>query len=318
MQSSEILKVLQTSPLFRGIPGQLIAQHAKPSHLRTLSAGETLLVAGQPNNLIYIILSGRLSIQAKESNIEPIAMLGEGECVGEMSILGEARVSAYAIAATDCKLIALDQHALWELIDSSHEAAHNMLRILTTRIRHTDQSLSENLEQHNGFSPATIVDELTGLYNRNWMHDKFNRLLHRSILNKEPCCLLMLEMDQFEEYADLYGQLGSDQALRDIAHTVLSCLRPDDQAGHYRKEQFAIFMPHTALPEACVAAERLKTAASNAMVVLPSGDALPSVGMSLGISQARPEDTLTNLIARADLALQQAREAGGNCVRSME
>lgn len=318
IHSPEILKTLQASPLFRGIPARVIAQHLSQSRLRMLEAGETLLVAGQPNSLIYIILSGRLSIQTRESNVTPITMLGEGECVGEMSILGDARVSAYVIAATDCKLMVIDQRALWELIDSSHEAAHNMLSILASRVRLTDEVLSENLELHHGYSAASIVDELTGLYNRSWIDDKFDRHLQRSLLNKKPGCLMMLEIDQFKEYGDLYGQLGSDQALRDIAHTVLSCLRPDDQAGHYHDAQFAVFMPNTSLPDAVTAANRLKAAISASMVVLPSGDALPSANVSIGLSQVRQDDTLSSLFARAIQTLQLAKSQGGNCIMSME
>lgn len=318
IHSPEILKVLETAPLFRGIQNKLVAKNLSQSKLRTLKSGEILLVSGQANNLIYIILSGRLSIQSKESDVEPIAMLSEGECVGEMSILGDGHASAYVIAATDCKLLAIDHNALWDLIDRSHRAAHNMLSILTKRIRLTDQIMAESLEHHHGFSSVSIIDELTGLHNRHWMHEKFGRCLQRSILNNEPSCLVMLEMDQFKAFSDSYGQLGSDQALRNIAHTMLSCLRPDDQAGHYLGEQFAVFLPDTSLFDACIAAERIRSTIDRSMVVLPSGDALPPISVSLGISQVRPRDTLVSLFARADEALQRAKEGGGNCVKCVK
>lgn len=318
IHSPKILKVLEAAPLFRGISNKLLTKDLSRSKLRTLNSGEILLVPGQVNNLIYIILSGRLSIQSRDSDVEPIAMLGEGECVGEMSILGDGRVSAYVIAATDCKLLAIDHVALWDLIDRSHVAAHNMLSILSRRIRLTDQIMAENLEHQHGFSSVSIVDELTGLHNRHWMHEKFERCLQRSILNNKPGCLMMLEMDQFKAFSDSYGQLGSDQALRNIAHAMLSCLRPDDQAGHYLGEQFAVFLPATTLFDACIAAERLRSAISQSMVVLPSGDALPSISISLGISQVNPHDTLVSLFARADGALQRAKEGGGNCVKCVK
>ena len=318
IHSPEILKVLETAPLFRGVSKSLLAKELSQSRLRTLKSGEILLVSGQVNNLIYIILSGRLSIQSRDSDVEPLAMLGEGECVGEMSILGDGRVSAYVIAATDCKLLAIDHMALWDLIDRSHVAAHNMLSILSKRIRLTDQVVAENLEHHHGFSSLSIVDELTGLHNRHWLHEKLERCLRRSILSNKPACLMMLEMDQFRTFRDSYGQLGSDQALRNIAHAMLSFLRPDDQAGHYLGEQFAVFLPATTLFDACTAAERLRSAINQSMVVLPSGDALPPISISLGISQVNPSDTLIGLFGRADKALQLAKESGGNCVKCVK
>ena len=178
--------------------------------------------------------------------------------------------------------------------------------------------MADNLEQYNGFAGASVVDELTGLYNRQWMHRKFDRLLKRSLFNKTPSCIMLLEMDNFDQYGDDHGQLGSDQALRHIAYNVLFCLRPDDHAGRYLGEQFAVFLPNASLPDVCIAAERLRTAISSSMVVLPSGDALPPSSISLGLSQAYSSgDTRVGLFARADEALRQAKESGGNCVRSV-
>lgn len=147
IRSPEIFKILQMAPLFQGVSGKLLVEKLNESGLRTLNSGETLLVPGQANNVVYLILSGRLSIQSKDSGIEPLAMLGEGECVGEESLVGDVHTQAYVIAATDCKLLVIDHAALWGLIDSSHQAAHNMLSVLSMRIRpatHVTAEIHEN------------------------------------------------------------------------------------------------------------------------------------------------------------------------------
>jgi diguanylate cyclase (GGDEF)-like protein len=316
--SSEILALLETAPLLRGVSHNLILKALSRSRLVGLKKGDQLLEPGQQNNHIYLILFGRLSIQMQKVG-EPIVMFGEGECVGEMSILGDGHVSAYVFAATDCKLLAIDQAALWGLIDNSHEAAHNMLSILSKRIRIGDQRVAESLERQQGYSSSNMVDELTGLYNREWMDEKLGRYLQRCIGNNQLSCLIMLEMDDYQEFNGKFGSLGSDQALRTIAHTMLSCLRPDDQAGHHSGPQFSVFLPNTtSLTDACIAAERLRKAINQATVVLPSGDALPPISISLGVSQAYQEDSLEHLFGRAEQALRIARESGGNCVRSVE
>lgn len=301
--------------MFRGVSGKLLAEKLGDSRLRTLNSGEALLVPGQANNVIYIILSGRLSIQTKNSGVEPVAMLGEGECVGEESIIGDVHIPAYVIAATDCKLLAIDHAALWELIDASHQAAHNMLSVLSMRIRPAAQIVAESNEYDHGFAGAAMVDEMTGLYNRQWIEEKIDRYLRRYAFDKRPCCLMMVAIDRFRELDDKYGQLGSEQVLRDTAHTLLTCLHPSDQAGHFLGEQFAVFMPHTTLADGCIAAERLRTAINESVIELPSGDALPPISVSLGITQANPDDTPTSLLARANEALQQAGESGGNCIK---
>lgn len=160
-----------------------------------------------------------------------------------------------------------------------------------------------------------IIDELTGLYNRQWIEEKINRFLRRYVFDKQPSCLMMLEIDQFRKLGNRYGQLGSELVLREAAHTMLSCLRPNDQAGHFSGEKFVVFMPGTTLADGCVGAERLRMAINESMIVLPTGDTLPPISVSLGISTARLDDTPASLLARANEALQQAVESGGNCVK---
>lgn len=315
IRSPEVFKVLQMAPLFQGVSSKLLVEKLSESRLRILNSGEALLVPGQANNVVYVVLSGRLSIQSKDSGVEPIAMIGEGECVGEESFIGDVHIPAYVIAATDCKLLAIEHAALWELIDSSHQAAHNMLSVLSMRIRPAAQVITESHENHSGFSGTPIVDELTGLYNRQWIEEKINRYLRRYAFDKQPGCLMMLVIDRFKELDDKYGQLGSEQVLRDTAHTMLSCLRPDDQAGHFHGERFAVFMPNTALADGCIGAERLRAAINESVIELPSGDALPPISVSLGVTLANMDDTPSSLFARANEALRQASESGGNCVK---
>lgn len=314
--SPEILKVLESAPLFLGITKHLLAKHLSESRLHPLTTGQVLMVPSQPNNTIYIILSGRLRIQSHESEAKPIVILGVGECVGEMSMLGDAPVSMYVVADTDCKLLAIDHASMWVLINSSHAAAYNMLNMLTNRIRNTNEIMVGNLEQELGFSGGSMVDDLTGLYNQRWTQQKFDRHLRRSIVSNKPGCLLLLEMDQQTEFTNRHGQLGGDQALRDIAYIITSCLRPDDQAGRHSDEKFAVFLPNTSLYDACTAAERLMTDVRKSLVVLPSGDALPFITVSIGVSQARADDTLVSLFDRAGDALQLARDNGGNCIKA--
>ena len=311
----EIIKVLQSAPLFQGVSVKLLVQKLSESSLRTLNSGEALLVAGQANNVVYIILSGRLSIQSKETGVEPVAMLGQAECVGETCIIGDVHIPAYVIAATGCTLLAIDPAVLWEMIDSSHQAAHNVLTVLSMRIRPANQIMSANLESHHGFSGSTMIDEMTGLYNRQWIEEKIDRYLRRNVYNKQPSCLMMVVVDRFREFGEKYGQLGSEQVLRDVAHTMLSCLHPGDQAGHFSGEHFVVFMPDTALSDGCKAADRLRVAIGESMVELPSGDALPPISVSLGISHVNVDDTPASLFARTNEALRQAVESGGNCVK---
>jgi diguanylate cyclase (GGDEF)-like protein len=310
----ELLDFLETTPLFHGISREMLDSALAKSTVINLKQGHKLLSPLQINQHVYIILSGRLSIQFDDANFNPIAMFGQGECVGEMSMLGDGRATSFVIAASDCDLLAVDHASLWNLINNSHEAAGNLLRTLSQRIKVSDQLMAESFEAQHGYVGLEIIDNITGLYNRHWMHKELTRYLQRCLVDKKYSCLILLEMDEYQRYAGSHGELGGDQALRTIAFSILSCLRPDDMAGHYLGAKFIVFLPNTtSLDSACIAAERLRSGIQKADIVLPTGDVLPRVNVSIGVCQMK-DDGLPGLLARTEDALQKAKHSGGNCV----
>jgi diguanylate cyclase (GGDEF)-like protein len=315
ISAPDFQNLIKSSPLFFGVPFDILQEKLANHSPLNLSAGEILIWPGDINDKLYFILSGRLSVQSQINDVEPIALLGEGECVGEMSILGDDHYSAYVLAATDCQVLALNQNTLWELIENSHDAAINMLKMMANRIRIGGESIENSFEQRYGFSGPSVIDEVTGHYK--WSHTQkiFERLLYRGNKYDQSCGLIVLEIDGFKNYNALHGELGGDQAIRAIAQTILSCMRPHDLAGHLFGCRFAILLSNMkTIADGTIAAERLKEMIHQAIIVLPSGDKLPSVTASLGISQSQTDDSLLAFIEHAEQALGQAQAAGGNCV----
>lgn len=311
----KILDLLLESPLFQGVQREVLSRHLSMVNCRTLKKGDVLLSPRQHNDLIYVILSGRLSVHLNQPDDVPIALFGQGECVGEISLLDDGLVSAYVIAETDCNLLTIDHVSVWALINDSHRAALNMLSILTRRIRVSDQLIVESMEQQQGYEKTNLIDDLTGLYNHHWVNEAFHKQIRRSSMNNKPCTLILLNVDGFKQFNEQYGDLGGDQALRTIAQTMLDCMRPNDMAARYHSEKFAILLPNTPLAEGNIAAERLRTNVAQKNIVVPSGDVLPSVTVSLGLSETCANDTLEQLISRAESAVLEAKAAGGNCTK---
>lgn len=313
------LLLLQTTPLFADMPRDRLETTLSTSQIVKLTKGEYLLVPGQAVEHIYVVLSGRLGVQADEADTPPMTMLGQGDSLGEMSILGDEQASTFVVAATDCELLAVELSAIWATIEYSHKAALNLLRALSmqTRIDDSNQDTEDSLEQENGYKGFDMTDKVTGLYNRHWMSRELKRYLQRCARDRRQSCMIVLEIDEFQKYIGKFGALGGDQALRTFAQTVTSCQRPEDQAGHFTASQFIVFLPYTTdISSACIAAERLRSAISKADVVLPNGDLLPRITVSLGVSQLR-EDGLHGLLSRAEASLREAKKSGGNCVKSV-
>jgi diguanylate cyclase (GGDEF)-like protein len=315
IDSPEILNLIENASLFRGISHELLAPLFMKAELITLNQGDKLLSPGIINEHVYVIISGHLNVQVTPSNLDsPIATLSPGECVGEMSVLVDSQVSAYVIASTNCQLLSIDYTSFWSLINSSNEAARNMLNILVQRIRLGNEVVADSLLQHNYLPNHVLIDALTGLYNRHGIHGKFIRLWQRCLIGEKPLCLVALEVDNMEKGQDSERELSYDQALRTIAQTMLTFLRPDDHAGRLIGQKFVVLLKNLSLSDACATAERLRTAVSQIPIVLPNGSVIPPFTISAGVSEALPNDTWDSLLSRAIHVLEQAISAGRNRV----
>ena len=111
---------------------------------------------------------------------------------------------------------------------------------------------------------------------------------------------------------DRAGDVHVDQSLRSIAQTLLKFLRPDDHAAHLAGGKFAVLLSNTSLADALATTERLSATISETPILLPDGSTLPPVAVSAGATEALPDDKWGALIARADIALEQAKGAGRN------
>lgn len=309
MNSTEVINLLQESPLFKKVRSSLLAPLLMKTSRVRLVAEQILMTPGQQNDRIYIVLSGRLRAQVNVYDTRPLALFGMGECVGEMSMFDDNHVSSYIIAATDCELLSIPHTDAWVVLNESLQASHNMLTILANRMRSSNRNLAESMEYMQGYGALDYVNTVTGIYNRRWLSENTSRLIHRYTVNHQPCVFILLKVKNFGQFDAHFGSLGSDLAQRTIAQTTLRCLRPNDVAAHISEDQFAIFLPQTDPKNVDRVTGRLLEEIGQTTIVTPSGDALPPITLSVGISQLQPIDTLDSLIARAHSAMRGAQVA---------
>lgn len=159
----------------------------------------------------------------------------------------------------------------------------------------------------------SALDPLTGVGNRRAFDHALAREWRRSCRAKSPLALLMVDVDHFKQFNDLYGHLAGDECLQKIAQALhAAARRPADSVCRYGGEEFAVLLPDTA-PDGAerVAAEVLRSIWSLAVPHLASPMAATvtaSVGIGSfdGMSEADPG----MLVQTADAALYDAKRAG--------
>ncbi|MEE8529617.1 MAG: GGDEF domain-containing protein [Nitrosomonadaceae bacterium] len=306
--------VIEKSRLFRDISLESIEYLLNICQVIEFTPGKEVLSPNKFNSCIYVVLTGRLSVHLGNPSFSPHIVFEAGDCVGEMSILDGKPVSAYVIAKEKSRLLMIHQEALWALINISHGVARNILYILAGRMRYNNDALITSARIQVESERVAMTDGLTGLHNRRWLSDSFNRQMHRCELDKLPCTVIMLDIDHFKEVNDRYGHIAGDRILCSVAQALLNTMRPADLIARYGGEEFALCLPDTSIKDSRLISERLRISIANTTTTFEEGKLLPAVTVSLGIAQMQPGQTLDSLISAADSALYRAKAQGRNCI----
>ena len=154
-----------------------------------------------------------------------------------------------------------------------------------------------------------IIDQLTGLFNRNALIPRFAELSHQARMTREPVCLLLFDIDNFKAVNDEYGHDRGDAVLRDTAYQLRKRLHSFELVYRLGGEEFLVVLPGVDSPAGCAVAERLRGELEQAS---PAG---VTITVSIGVSAAGGEQmNYESLFKAADDAMYEAKRAGRNRV----
>ena len=155
------------------------------------------------------------------------------------------------------------------------------------------------------------TDALTGLANRAHTLERAVQLREAALANGTPLAALMLDIDHFKKVNDTRGHAQGDAALHGLASTLEhnpAPPRPDRPLGG---EEFAVFLPDTALGQAMQLAERLRMQVAITAMAAPGEPEPIRITISIGHGHAERAGNRWNpSLARADDALYQAKREG--------
>ncbi len=180
---------------------------------------------------------------------------------------------------------------------------------MVARLRRSRQELDDAnaaLREHNiELERLSMTDGLTGLYNRRYVMNEFDKEIQRAERHERKLAVLMIDVDRFKLYNDTHGHLAGDEVLRGIGTVIEDATRDPDVPARYGGEEFIVLLPDCDLAGAIDAAERIRQRLEEE--VFEGG----AVTMSVGAAEYPTHgDTPNALIGAADAALYEAKEAG--------
>jgi diguanylate cyclase (GGDEF)-like protein len=302
--------LLQSIALFRGVDPDTIADLLPRCGRIDVAEGDVLLSPQRENHCVYVVLSGRLSVHLGSLDAPKIADLTAGSCAGEMSLVEDKDPSAFVVAVEDSHLMVISHHLLWQIVERSHTFSKNLLVVLSERVRSDNEFIASSLGVLRQAERNALTDALTGLGNRHWMKDMFEREVTRAQHSGKSLCLMMIDIDNFKHFNDQYGHISGDRVLIAVAEALREYLRPTDLIARFGGDEFAALLPDVELGDAQQTADRLR-----AQVAKLSPPSLSTaITISIGVSASVSGDDVDSLVQRADAAMYDAKEQGRNRV----
>jgi diguanylate cyclase (GGDEF)-like protein len=168
----------------------------------------------------------------------------------------------------------------------------------------------ENAQLYDRAEQRARVDELTGLFNRRHFEERLKEEIARHSRYGEAFSVMILDLDNFKTYNDIYGHPSGDTLLGQIGRIIKTSIRDADQAFRYGGDEFAVILPHTAMEDARIVAERVREQMARKMQ-----EKSIAVTCSIGVAGYPSDGAIPGeLVTVADTALYYAKRTGANRV----
>ncbi|MDF0751058.1 diguanylate cyclase [Marinobacter sp. 71-i] len=182
------------------------------------------------------------------------------------------------------------------------------------------QERTRDLESLNArLRELSATDSLTGLKNRGHFDRAFSSAVVKAYRFGQPLSLLLLDIDHFKKFNDVYGHLVGDDCLQMVANCIRQYVtRPQDLAARYGGEEFVVLLPDTPEEGALRVAEKIRSEIEETGFRV--SEEVLHLTVSIGVCAVCPSqaDATKDIFCWADEALYEAKGRGRNQVVASE
>jgi len=171
------------------------------------------------------------------------------------------------------------------------------------------------VESLDDFLHLTIIDQLTGIYNRRYLDGSLSKIIKLHSRTGSNLSVLMIDIDHFKKYNDTYGHDAGDGCLRTVADALSQCvIREEDFVARYGGEEFAVVLPNTDENGARLVAEKMLEKIREFNIPHKTSDTAGYVTISIGGTTGIVNHLQrgSDYIKAADKALYESKKNGRN------
>ncbi|MBB5192281.1 diguanylate cyclase (GGDEF)-like protein/PAS domain S-box-containing protein [Silvimonas terrae] len=167
----------------------------------------------------------------------------------------------------------------------------------------------------------SFKDGLTGIANRRRFDSSLEVAWSTAARGNEPLSLILLDIDFFKQFNDMYGHIAGDKSLTNVAQTLnLALAGPRDLAARFGGEEFVILLPETDANGALEVAERCLRLIEKQKIPHEKSDGTSTLTVSMGVGTLIPTEATspTDLVQAVDKLLYVAKQKGRNRIEAAQ
>ncbi len=241
--------------------------------------------------------------------------------VGDKELIGVLNIShpdAYYFTEWHIRMLNVYKNMLGQLI-TNFRLFQQMEDKISKRTIKLKQALVDLQALKEHYESISMLDQLTGLYNRHYFYEQVEHALANTKRYGQSLCLLILDLDEFKIVNDLYGHGFGDEVLRVVSMTLQQQVRDSDILVRYGGEEFIVIFTNTDCENGDVFAERIRKNVESLRWEKEGFVQTMSIGLYCLKNDCCTNDngnilSIDELIHYADTALYQAKEQGRNKV----
>ncbi len=193
--------------------------------------------------------------------------------------------------------------------ESDEPYSRGDIELLTTLVNEAAVVI-ENAQLFAEAKEKTYIDELTGLFNHRYFHERVNEEISRCSRFGDVFSLLILNLDLFKRYNEVHGYVAGDEILKKVAEYLIASVRSIDLAFRYGGDEFTLILPQTPLEGAIKVAQRIRKRIESTM----DSEGV-TLSCSIGVASWPADGVMREeFLQSADAALYYSKQMGRNRV----
>ncbi|MDJ0652734.1 MAG: GGDEF domain-containing protein [Xanthomonadales bacterium] len=191
-----------------------------------------------------------------------------------------------------------------------HKKFEASIDLLQAKLGETNAECNELYAEIQQLRIKSQLDALTGLPNRAGFMERAQQEYERALRYGNRLSVALVDIDNFKKVNDRYGHQAGDTVITEVGSVIAGCLRKSDFVCRYGGEEFVILLPETPLDKAFQVAEKIRQAVSKTPFAFR--ERRVQVTVSVGVSELESNQSISELVEKADVALYGAKSSGRN------